>query len=226
MGKKRKMPGLNTSSTADISFMLLIFFLVTTSMDTDAGQTAGSIDDNHAVALALRHLYGIPGDGYWVLDVRFAVNGHTDLLSQSLQLVDSGRAERVTGCEEDLHSLLALDEIGKFGREGGLTGTVETGNENYAGLSLDIDVCEFASHELREFVVNDLHHHLLRFDSGKDILAHGLYLDPVAELLRHLVADVSVKQRTAYILQSLSDIDVSNLAFALQDLEGSLKSFR
>lgn len=37
MGKKRKMPGLNTSSTADISFMLLIFFLTTTSMDTDQG---------------------------------------------------------------------------------------------------------------------------------------------------------------------------------------------
>lgn len=37
MGNKRKMPGLNTSSTADISFMLLIFFLVTTSMDTDQG---------------------------------------------------------------------------------------------------------------------------------------------------------------------------------------------
>ena len=31
------MPGLNTSSTADISFMLLIFFLVTTSMDTAMG---------------------------------------------------------------------------------------------------------------------------------------------------------------------------------------------
>lgn len=37
--KKRSMPGLNTSSTADISFMLLIFFLVTTSMDTDKGLT-------------------------------------------------------------------------------------------------------------------------------------------------------------------------------------------
>lgn len=34
---KRKVPGLNSSSTADISFMLLIFFLVTTSMDTDQG---------------------------------------------------------------------------------------------------------------------------------------------------------------------------------------------
>ena len=37
MGKKRKVPGLNASSTADISFILLIFFLVTTSMDTDQG---------------------------------------------------------------------------------------------------------------------------------------------------------------------------------------------
>lgn len=31
------MPDLNTTSTADISFMLLIFFLVTTSMDIDKG---------------------------------------------------------------------------------------------------------------------------------------------------------------------------------------------
>ncbi len=35
--KKRLVPGLNTASTADISFMLLIFFLVTTSMDVDKG---------------------------------------------------------------------------------------------------------------------------------------------------------------------------------------------
>ena len=34
---KRKVPGLNTSSTADISFMLLILFLVTTSMEVDNG---------------------------------------------------------------------------------------------------------------------------------------------------------------------------------------------
>ena len=35
--EKRKVPGLNATSTADISFILLIFFLVTTSMDTDTG---------------------------------------------------------------------------------------------------------------------------------------------------------------------------------------------
>ncbi|MCD7925628.1 biopolymer transporter ExbD [Bacteroidaceae bacterium] len=35
--KKRGVPGINSSSTADIAFMLLIFFLITTSMDTDRG---------------------------------------------------------------------------------------------------------------------------------------------------------------------------------------------
>ena len=35
--KKRSMPGINATSTADIAFMLLIFFLTTTSMNTDRG---------------------------------------------------------------------------------------------------------------------------------------------------------------------------------------------
>lgn len=35
--KKRKVPSINGSSMADISFILLIFFLITTSMDTDQG---------------------------------------------------------------------------------------------------------------------------------------------------------------------------------------------
>ena len=35
--RRRTLPQLNTTSTADISFMLLIFFLVTTSMDVDKG---------------------------------------------------------------------------------------------------------------------------------------------------------------------------------------------
>ena len=34
---RHSVPLLNTTSTADISFMLLIFFLVTTSMDVDKG---------------------------------------------------------------------------------------------------------------------------------------------------------------------------------------------
>ena len=35
--KKRSTPEINSSSTADMTFLLLIFFLITTSMDTDRG---------------------------------------------------------------------------------------------------------------------------------------------------------------------------------------------
>ncbi len=34
---KRKVPGLNASSMADVSFLLLTFFLLVSSMDTDSG---------------------------------------------------------------------------------------------------------------------------------------------------------------------------------------------
>ena len=34
---KRKVPDINSSSTADLAVLLLIFFLITTSMDTDRG---------------------------------------------------------------------------------------------------------------------------------------------------------------------------------------------
>jgi len=37
MTKKRKVPGINASSMADISFIIFIFFLLTTSMDTHRG---------------------------------------------------------------------------------------------------------------------------------------------------------------------------------------------
>ncbi|MBM6993718.1 MAG: biopolymer transporter ExbD [Prevotella sp.] len=37
--RQHSVPELNTTSTADISFMLLIFFLVTTNMDVDKGLT-------------------------------------------------------------------------------------------------------------------------------------------------------------------------------------------
>ena len=37
MGKKRKVPQMNTSSTADIAFLLLCYFLMTTTMGTQTG---------------------------------------------------------------------------------------------------------------------------------------------------------------------------------------------
>ena len=51
--ERHTIPDLNTTSTADISFMLLIFFLVTTSMDIDKGitrQLPPQVDETEEVA--------------------------------------------------------------------------------------------------------------------------------------------------------------------------------
>ena len=56
--QRREVPGLNTTSTADISFMLLIFFLVTSSMDTDKGlsrQLPPPEDSTEEVEVEVKH---------------------------------------------------------------------------------------------------------------------------------------------------------------------------
>ena len=55
--KRLNNPGLDTTSTADISFMLLIFFLVTSSMDTDNGlprQMAAPEDETQVQDLTVK----------------------------------------------------------------------------------------------------------------------------------------------------------------------------
>lgn len=51
---KRSVPELNTTSTADISFILLVFFLVITSMDVDKGlsRRLPPIDSNTSMEAA------------------------------------------------------------------------------------------------------------------------------------------------------------------------------
>ncbi len=76
--QKHRVPQLNTTSTADISFMLLIFFLVTTSMDSDKGlrqqlppknedkeTVATDVDLNTVMAVGItaenEYTYSLPG---------------------------------------------------------------------------------------------------------------------------------------------------------------------
>ena len=107
----------------------------------------------------------------------------------------------------------------KLAGESGLTGTVQTGHEHDAGLSLDIYRDVLGAHEIGKFVVDDLDHHLLRLDCCQYILAESFGLYAIAEFLGDLVADVGVKKRLTDILDGLGDIDFGDFPFSLKYLE-------
>ena len=62
MGKKRATPEINASSMADIAFLLLIFFLVTVTMDVDTGITRKlppPVEDNSSVDFNQRNIFEV-----------------------------------------------------------------------------------------------------------------------------------------------------------------------
>jgi biopolymer transport protein ExbD len=62
MRKKRETPEINAASMADIAFLLLIFFLVTVTMDVDTGITRKlppPVEDNSTVDFNQRNIFEI-----------------------------------------------------------------------------------------------------------------------------------------------------------------------
>jgi len=89
MGKKRKISEINSSSMADIAFLLLCFFLVTTSMSTSTGlarQLPPPLDPNTPVPITdinKRNLFVVK------------VNSQNQLLVQGEEMSLSGLREKV-----------------------------------------------------------------------------------------------------------------------------------
>lgn len=106
--QKRRVPQLNTTATADISFMLLTFFLVTTSMDVDKGlvrqlppmddtqqNTETDIDKHHVMA------FRITADNRLTLDGEpTATNGLRDRIATFI--TRTGNTHAITiDCDPD-----------------------------------------------------------------------------------------------------------------------------
>ncbi len=105
--RKRIVPQLNTSSTADISFMLLILFLVTTSMDTDkltcddkpmaVGQLRSRIVD-FVGKRGKQHVIQLQSDRKAQYDAYFKVQNEIVAAYRTLR---DRRAEQLYGCRLD-----------------------------------------------------------------------------------------------------------------------------
>ena len=104
------------------------------------GKAAGGIHNHYGEAFCLGFLHSLLGNPDGILLPFNCENGNLNAISQHFQLLDGGWTEGVAGCKKDFHSLLGLEVKGKLCAEGSLTGTVETGNQNNAGISLNVDL--------------------------------------------------------------------------------------
>ena len=96
---------MNTSSTADISFMLLIFFLVTSSMDTDRGlmRQLPPLPDEQQQPLDIQkeHVMTVALDGHDQLTVDGTLVTPGQLTDLVKEKVEGDRLEHVVAIETD-----------------------------------------------------------------------------------------------------------------------------
>ena len=102
---RKQIPELNTTSTADISFMLLIFFLVTSSMDTDKGlmRQLPPLPDEKQQPMDIQkdHVMTISLDANDQLSLDGTLLTPRQLTEQLVQRVEQDRLEHVVSIETD-----------------------------------------------------------------------------------------------------------------------------
>ena len=187
-------------------------------------EPAGRVDDHDGITFRACLSDGATGNGDVVFHPFLGVNRNVDLTAEHLELLDCRGTERIAGCQQHFHSLLALKVVSQFGGEGGLAGTVQSGYQHDSRRAFHADFLRLATHEIGQFVMDDLHHHLLGLHGRQHILPHRLFLDFVAEILRHAEAHVGVQQGAADVFQRCGDVDFGDLSLAPQDLEGPFQS--
>lgn len=99
MGKRTEVPTVNAGSMADIAFLLLIFFLVTTSIETDAGldRMLPRIDTTPPIEIKDRNilLVSINKHNQLLVEEKEMVLG--DLKKTTVTFLDNGGVEESCG---------------------------------------------------------------------------------------------------------------------------------
>ena len=121
-------------------------------------ETTGGIDNDNVGAFEAGVLDGFGGDVDGVGVAFFGEDGNLDLLSQCLELADSGGAVDVAGDQHDAFVFLVFEVVCQFGGEGGFTRALETGDEDDCRSAFGVDVDGLGTHEFGEFLVDDFHH--------------------------------------------------------------------
>lgn len=140
--KKRKTPGINGSSMADISFMLLIFFLITTSMETDKGlkrtlpPLAPKQQDNKPIEIRKRNIMRLLVNQDDVIVISKEINGVDQVNEVPLEQLKDMAVEFIMNPEDrpDLPEK-EMREISGLGQQNVTTSTYAISLKNQIGTS-------------------------------------------------------------------------------------------
>ena len=186
-------------------------------------QTAGGIYNHHVVALCLGFPDGIVGYRDNVLVSVLRIDGHSHLCGNDLELVDGSGTVNVARHEQRVLVLLVLEHVGELAAECGLTGTLESRHQHHRWPAAELQLGSLAAHELRQFVVNELHHELSGLHRREHVHAQCLLLYGINESLCHLVVHVGLGQCPADILQRFRHIYLGNLSFTFEYFKRALE---
>ena len=183
------------------------------------GQTTGGIDNHQVISFCLGFLDGMQSNLNRILTIQLTINRYLHLLTQHLQLFDSGRTVYVTSYQQRLAVLLGLEHTGQLTGERSLTGTLQTGHQDNGRTVLQLDFGGIATHQLGQFIVYNLHHQLARLHRRKYVLSQGLLLYRICKAFSNFIVHIGIQQGTTHIFQGLRNIDFGNLTFTFQYLE-------
>ena len=113
--------------------------------------------------------------------------------------------------------------MGQLGGMGGFTGTLQTGHQDDRGVGLQVQLGMLHPHQLHHLVMDNFHQKLAGRDGGHHLLADGLFLYIVRQLLGYLVTYIGLQQCLPDLLDGFGDIDFSDMPLPLQHLEGAIQ---
>ena len=178
-------------------------------------KASGCIQDHDPVAVLLRMLERRFGNVGRLMAVAHGEHFHTLLLAVNLQLLDRRRTVYVAGHQKRVLALYLILPC-QFGSGRRLTSALKARHhDNRDGASrLKRDLRSLGAHQLHQFFVDDLDHHLARIQPVHHILAYGPLLNVLNKILNNLEVDVRRKQRPLDLFEGFLYIIFGQSAFA------------
>ena len=183
------------------------------------GKATGGIDNHRVDVLAAGIFDGVLGNLHRVHIALLGVDLHAHLLAQDFELVDGCGAVDIACHEQHAAALFALELEGEFTGEGGLTGALQTCNQDNGRVAREVDVGGGAAHKCGQLITHNLGHHLTGLHGGEHVGTESLLLNLIGKGLGDLVVHIGINQRTANLFESFGHVNLGNLTLTLEYLE-------